>query len=278
MQPYETLQRSTIDIPVGATFSIKSVGVTSGYDGHSLRTKSYFGNQMPNIIDTVESVNSISKLFPKLRQLSKAPTFALTYQGTYMTLMTNCGFTEAEAKSIEAKYHELYKVSDEWVASKLKQASKDGYVTVAFGLRVRTPLLKQVVLGNSKTPAQAEAEGRTAGNALGQSWGLLNTRASIEFMNQVRNSVYALDIRPCAHIHDAQYYMVRNDPTVVTWLNEQLVQAVNWNSHPDIYHAQVGLGGELSIFCPTWKDELTLPNKLSEPDLISLVQTYQQSL
>ena len=97
-------------------------------------------------------------------------------------------------------------------------------------------------------------------------------------MNQVRNSAHALDIRPCAHIHDAQYYMVRNDPTVVTWLNEQLVKAVNWNDHPDIYHDQVGLGGELSIFCPTWKDELTLPNKLSEPDLISLVQTYQQSL
>ena len=192
--------------------------------------------------------------------------------------MTNLGFNEEDAKRIEAAYKDMAKVAIQWVTDKLKQASKDGYITAAFGLRVRTPLLKQVVLGNSKTPIQAESEARTAGNALQQSWGLLNTRASIEFMNQVRNSVHALDIRPCAHIHDAQYYMVRNDPTVVTWLNEQLVQAVNWNSHPDIYHAQVGLGGELSIFCPTWKDELTLPNKLSEPDLISLVQTYQQSL
>lgn len=192
--------------------------------------------------------------------------------------MTNLGFNEEDAKRIEAAYKDMAKVAIQWVTDKLKQASKDGYITAAFGLRVRTPLLKQVVLGNSKTPIQAESEARTAGNALQQSWGLLNTRASIEFMNQVRNSVHALDIRPCAHIHDAQYYMVRNDPTVVTWLNEQLVKAVNWNDHPDIYHDQVGLGGELSIFCPTWKDELTLPNKLSEPDLISLVQTYQQSL
>ena len=226
----------------------------------------------------VEIINSIAKRYPELRQQSKPVSFACQYGGTYITLMTNCGFDEEKAKLVESRYNQLYREANEWVASKLKQASKDGYVTVAFGLRVRTPLLKQVVLGNSKTPQQAEAEARTAGNALQQSWGLLNTRASIEFMNQVRNSAHALDIRPCAHIHDAQYYMVRNDPTVVTWLNEQLVQAVNWNSHPDIYHDQVGLGGELSIFCPTWKDELTLPNKLSEPDLISLVQTYQQSL
>ena len=226
----------------------------------------------------VEIINSIAKRYPELRQQSKPVSFACQYGGTYITLMSNCGFSEEKAKLVESRYNQLYKEANEWVASKLKQASKDGYITAAFGLRVRTPLLKQVVLGNSKTPQQAESEARTAGNALQQSWGLLNTRASIEFMNQVRNSVYALDIRPCAHIHDAQYYMVRNDPTVVTWLNEQLVQAVNWNSHPDIYHDQVGLGGELSIFCPTWKDELTLPNKLSEPDLISLVQTYQQSL
>lgn len=226
----------------------------------------------------VEIINSIAKRYPELRQQSKPVSFACQYGGTYITLMANCGFSEEKAKLVESRYNQLYKEANEWVATKLRQASKDGYITAAFGLRVRTPLLKQVVLGNSKTPAQAESEARTAGNALQQSWGLLNTRASIEFMNQVRNSVYALDIRPCAHIHDAQYYMVRNDPTVVTWLNEQLVQAVNWNSHPDIYHDQVGLGGELSIFCPTWKDELTLPNKLSEPDLISLVQTYQQSL
>ena len=224
-----------------------------------------------------EIINSIGKKYKELRQKGKAITFAAQYQGTYKTFMDS-GFSEEEARKIESNYHTVYQQSKVWLNNLLQQASKDGYVTVAFGLRVRTPLLKQVILGNSRTPTQAEEEGRTVGNASQQSWGLLNTRASIEFMNQVRNSIHALDIRPCAHIHDAQYYMVRNDPTVVTWLNEQLVKAVNWNDHPDIYHDQVGLGGELSIFCPTWKDELTLPNKLSEPDLISLVQTYQQSL
>lgn len=83
----------------------------------------------------------------------------------------------------------------------MNQAAIDGYVTCAFGLRVRTPILAQTVRNSSKTPKEAEAEGRTAGNALGQSWCLLNNRAGIEFNNKVRNSIYANFIKPCAQIH-----------------------------------------------------------------------------
>ena len=75
---------------------------------------------MPDIKDNVESINSISEIYPELRQESKAPTFALTYGGQYHTLIKNCGFSKEKALSIEAKYHELYKESDTWVADKLK--------------------------------------------------------------------------------------------------------------------------------------------------------------
>lgn len=56
-------------------------------------------------------------------------------------------------------------------------------------------------MGTSKTPHEADAERRTAGNALGQSYGLLNTRAGIEFNSKVRNSKYKYDIKPVAQIH-----------------------------------------------------------------------------
>jgi DNA polymerase-1 len=245
---------------------------TDGYDGHCLRSFSYFGEEMPDIVDTVPSINSIETKYKTFRQDSKAPTFALTYQGTWKTLMTNCGFSEEKARKIEARYHELYKVSDDWVAAKLDQASKDGYVTVAFGLRVRTPLLHQVVRGNSRTPHQAEAEGRSAGNALGQSWCLLNSRASVEFMDKVRKSEYSTAIRPCAHIHDAQYYLVREDPQPILYTNEHLVKAVQWQDHPDIEHPDVKLGGELSIFFPSWENEIGIPNGATEAELFEIVE------
>lgn len=231
-----------------------------GYDGHSLRAYAYFGEQMPDIVDTVESINSIQTLYKALRGDSKAPTFLLTYGGTYMGLMKNCGFPEDKAKLTEKRYHDLYKVSDKWVQDRLDQAAKDGYVTAAFGLRVRTPLLAQVIRGTCKTPYEAEAEGRTAGNALGQSWCLLNNRAGSEFMGKVRNSSLRKDIRPSVHIHDAQYFMIRDDMDTVMYVNEHLVKAVQWQDDPLIYHPDVKLGGELSLFYPNWSKEIVIPN------------------
>ncbi|UKL14797.1 DNA polymerase I [Stenotrophomonas phage C121] len=237
---------------------------TDGFDGHAMRAVAYWGHLMPGIdINDVEAVNALSDKshqFFKYRQDSKAPTFALTYQGTFATLMKNCGFSKEEAQMIESNFKKLYYVSVDWVAAKLEQATKDGYITAAFGLRVRTPLLKQVILGNSKTPKEATAEGRTAGNALGQSWCLLNSRAGSEFMGKVRKSQYKHDIKPCAQIHDAQYYLIRESIYVLNWVNEHLVKAVEWQDHDDIRHPDVKLGGDLSLFHPTWAEEIVIPN------------------
>ncbi len=78
MSQYGTLVQSTHEIPKGSTFSIKRVGQTDGYDGHCLRAFGYFGENMPDIVDTVESINSIESAYPNERQDGKAPTFALT--------------------------------------------------------------------------------------------------------------------------------------------------------------------------------------------------------
>lgn len=241
-----------------------------GYDGHSLRAYAYFGDQMTGIVDgDVASINSIQTLYPAFRQDSKTPTFLLTYGGTYIGIMEQLGWAEEKARSVEARYHELYKVSDDYVRSKLDQACRDGYITVAFGLRVRTPLLYQTILGTSKTPFQAEAEGRTAGNAIGQSWCLLNSRAMTEFMEHVRIGALREDIMPCAQIHDANYVLVRDHIDVIKYTNKFLVQACEWQNHPDIAHPTVGLGGEFSIFYPDWSNDIGIPNGADEEQIYS---------
>ena len=236
---------------------------TDGYDGHCLRAYSYFGDQMPDIIDTVESINSIEDMYPELRQLSKGPTFALTYQGTWHTLMNNLGIPKEEAQEIEEKYHELYVHSDEWVQEKLLGASRAGYMTVAFGLRVRTPILAQTLLNRKSTPYEAQAEGRTVGNALGQSYGMLNNRAAIEFHNKLLASKYKYDIKPISHIHDAQYFLVREEAPAIKWLNDNLIECMEWQDLPEIQHDQVKLGGSVELFRPDWSKKTTIPNKAS---------------
>lgn len=242
---------------------------TDGYDGHCLRAYSYFGHKMPDVDpNSVSSINSIAVKYPKERQDSKAPTFALTYGGTNHALMAQCGLSKDQALDVEAKYHQLYAHSDRWVEQKIEGARKDGYITAAFGLRVRTPLLHQTLKTDRHTPYAAMAEGRTAGNALGQSWGLLNNRAASAFMKKVRSRPNMRDaIRICCQIHDAQYYLVKAHPTVLAWFNTALTHEVKWQAHPDIYHDDVKLSGSVSIFYPTWAEEHSIPNNATLQDI-----------
>jgi DNA polymerase-1 len=221
-------------------------------------------------------INSIQTKHKSKRQDSKPITFLLTYQGTYIGLMENCGFDEPTAKNIEKSYHELYKVSTQWVQDHINKAVVNGYVTCAFGLRVRTPLLAKTVLNIKATPYEAQAEARTAGNALGQSWGLLNNRAAIELSERLKNTPYLTKILPIMHIHDAQYFLIDDDVDTFNWLNINLVECMEWQGLPEIYHPEVKLGGELSIFYPDWSKELTIPNKASKETIIKLCKEFVQ--
>lgn len=255
---------------------------TDGFDGHSLRAAYYFKDQLTDeglIIDLADpkSVNVLKKLDHPLRQDSKAPTFLLTYGGTYHGMMKNLGWSQEKSKPIEANYHMLYAVSDKFVADKLEQASKDGYVTVAFGLRVRTPLIKQVVWNGPKMPYEAAAEGRTAGNALGQSYGLLNNRAAVEFMEKVWASPYAECVWPVALIHDAIYLVIKDDPAVVEWVNRELIKSMQWQELKEIQHDQVKLGAALDIFWPSWANAITLPNDADQATIIKVCKEGREA-
>ena len=273
MSQFVTLKRSTLEIPIGSVIhSIKKVGNTDGYDGHSLRAFAYWPDKMPDIDpNSVQSINTIAKKYKPLRDKSKNPTFTLTYQGTKHALMKKYGFTEAEADEIVDRYNALYQVSIIWVNDQLDQAMKDGYITAAFGLRLRTPLLKQVIRGTNRTPPATQAEGRTAGNALGQSWCLLNSRAHMEFGQKVRKSEFRLTIRPSAQIHDAGYYIIKDDIREIMYANEHLVKAVEWQDHPAIAHPEVKLSGQLAICYPNWSKEINLPKRASEAEIFSTI-------
>jgi DNA polymerase-1 len=182
--------------------------------------------------------------------------------------MKNCGFTEYESKSIFENYHTLYKESADWTARKLQECCELGYATVAFGLRVRTPVLARSILGNSATATISSSEARSVGNAIsGQSYGLLNNRAAVAFMEKVWASEYRYDIFPVSLIHDAIYLMIKDDIHVLKWVNDNLIEEMSWQELPEIAHDKVKLEAELDLYHPSWKTPITLPNGLSTPDL-----------
>lgn len=252
--------------------SIIRVENTQGYDGHSFRAYYYFGDQMTGIDpNDVKSINSIASLYPDLRQDSKAPTFALTYQGTYRTMMTNLGWAEAKSRSVETNYHKMYQVSDTYKEARLKQASKDGYATVAFGLRVRTPVLGKAVYGERTMTNMAAAEGRTVGNAFGQSYGMLNNRAAIKVIEDTERLGLAEVILPSCLIHDANYWLCERRLSTLKALNDSVGKHMSWCDMPELFHSEVGLEGQLDVFEPSWAYTTTLPNYASKDEILALL-------
>lgn len=249
---------------------------TDGYDGHSLRTFSYFKDQLPDIVDTVESINSIEKKYPLLRFESKKPTFALTYQGTWHTMVKNLGFSAQDAKRIEASYHELYKESDIWTEEQLEFATEHGYVECAFGLRLRTPILGRTIRTLKNNIYIADKEGRSAVNAITQSWGMLINRTAIAIINKIIYSNYYDKIYPINTIHDAIYFLFLNDPIVIQWLNTNLIREMKWNDHPKIQSTDVPMGANLSIG-KNWADQHDLSNSALLAEITAIQEIIASS-
>jgi DNA polymerase-1 len=182
------------------------------------------------------------------------------------------GLKEDIAKQIEDKYHELYAVADQWVLDRLEEASKTGYVELAFGLRLRTPLLQKVIFNSSSMPFQAHQEMKTAGNALGQSYGLLNSHSANLFMRRVWESEYRYMILPCMQVHDSQYYMIRNTIDCVKWVNDNLIECMEWNQLAPIQHPDVGLGATLELYHKNWAEKISIPNRASKTKIRQVIK------
>lgn len=196
-----------------------------------------------------------------------------------MTLVKNLGWTADKAKKVEANFHSLYAESTKWVKAQIAEAACKGYGVGAFGLRIRAPLLAQTFLGLKSTPKEAEAEARTLGNAIsGQSYGLLNSRAMNKVMEKVWASPYRLDILPVAQVHDAGYYVIRDDPVIVEWANRVIGEAMAWQDLPEIQHEKVKLSAELDLFWPNWSHATTLPNGADQATILAVCAATKQEL
>ena len=246
----------------------KELPYLRGFDGHSFRTVRYWPELFTTLdIDDPVAVNAIeyTPAGKKQRKNSKPVTFAMQFFGTYLTLMKNCGFTQEQAKAIEANYLNMYKVSVEWVQNELDLAARRGYAIAAFGLRIDCPVMyAQKWRKGKRNRKEADAEARTLGNAIsGQSYGLLNPRAAVEFMERVYASPYRYDILPCNLIHDAIYALMRNTLGTVKFFNDNLPDCMAWAELPELKHPEIGFPVMADIHYPSWANEIRMPTQAS---------------
>lgn len=196
----------------------------------------------------------------------------MQYGSSAQGLTRNFGFPLEVAQSLYEKYHELYSVSDDWTASKLKEASKRGYAELAFGLRIRTPVLSQTIYGSKYAPTEAHNESKSVGNALIQSYGLLTTTAMNKFMNRVWNSKFKQDVLPVGQIHDSILLVIKNTLECLHWVNKNLIDCMVNIDLPELQHPTVKLEANLEIYFPDWANPNTLPNNATISEIVEILE------
>ena len=185
-------------------------------------------------------------------------------------MMKNCGFSEEQAKQIESRFQEFYKVADAWAANLIEEGKTSGYIPMAFGARIRTPLLAKCVTGtNKKIPYEALKEARSAGNAATQSYCVLTLRALNEFMERVWASPYRYKILPAITVYDSLYFLVFNSVKIIKWVNDNLIECMAWDDLPELKHPIVKISSAMEVFWPSWANAIAIPKKGSTQEIMT---------
>lgn len=168
--------------------------------------------------------------------------------------------SKAKAEQVYSAFHNLYSGLAEFGNKNKIQGMTYGYVTGAFGLRLRTPKLKAHKAG-TKESTEVGSEARSASNMVTQSWGMLMNRALIDFNNRLETSPYKNKIRLINTIHDAGYMLVKAEPEVIKWANDNLVDCMKWQDGI-ISSNEVKMEAEVD-FGLDWAHQETLHNNAS---------------
>lgn len=251
---------------------------TEGIDGHCLNAYGYFGAQMPDIDpNDPESINSIAEKYEKLRQESKAPTFALNYNGTYVTLHNNCGIPMNQAKEIEAGHKEMYKVLHSWGESNKTTMTKQGYISCAYGLKVRTPMLARSLINTHITPSAVKAEFRSGNNAVTQSHGLMTTVAGSAFRLRLQASPYRDKVLIINFIHDAIYLLIQEEIAVIQWVNQNLIECMVQAGDSQVKAGQhvVPIEANLEVGI-SWNKQIKLSNLACQTEIADILEKIHE--
>lgn len=254
---------SALEDKVGAILSgdtNKTREFTENIDGHSMRAAAFFKDELEErgiFIDMEDpkSINRVKDEASDIRNKSKAPSFGMQYgcAAPKLQKMLKCSMQKAE--EVYGAFHKLYSGLGAYAKRNEAFAKANGYIELAFGLQLKTPRI------HSKDNGVQSGEVRSASNAATQSYGMLMNRAFIDVDNRLEASEFKMDIKVISTIHDAAYYLVKNKPEAIKWLNDNLIEAMEWQEDP-ILKSDVKIGAELDLG-KDWAHCKTLNNSAS---------------
>ena len=214
---------------------------TEDLDGHSLSATYYYPDKVASVIgpfsdnklastqlkQLVDSGDSTAKA---IRQAAKPVSFGLAYGSFPAKVASTIKCTLPEAEKIFNAYHnEMYPGITHYRENYvLPTAFTNGKLHLGLGCYIKTD--------------NADRDQRTLHNATAQFWSIL-TLLSMHKLNQlIEEAGYTNDIQITSSIYDAIYLVVRNDATIVKWLNDTLIPIMQQDFIPDqTVHNQANL-------------------------------------
>jgi DNA polymerase-1 len=73
-------------------------------------------------------------------------------------------------------------------------------------------------------------------------------------------------------VHDSQYYMVRNTLNCLKWVNDNLIECMEWNQLAPIQHPDVKLGATLELYHKSWAEKLSIPNRATKAQIRNTIK------
>jgi DNA polymerase-1 len=262
---YSALEDRLIAIESGSPAKLRVF--TEGIDGHCLNASAYFKEELENrgiIIDanSAESVNSLAKLAPDLRQAGKSVTFGMSYGAFPKKVAEQLKVSLAAAQVIFNNYWELYRDIKKYNTKKIEEAREKGYtVSVFSGLRLLTPQL------TSRDGGIVSKEERVIGNFAIQSGNILTLIRVMEFQEWLENEGLTEDVKVFNSIHDAVYLYIKQDAELVARVNKKLVEVLtkDYTENQPIH-----LEAELDIGI-NWKKQVTLKNSATPKEISGIM-------
>lgn len=191
-------------------------------DGHSLSATYYYPDRVAALIgpytDNKDAsrklkalVDSGDKEAKSVRQDSKPISFGLAYGSFPKKVAATVKIPLSEAQDIFDAYHnELYPGITEYRENYVLPTTQEhGRIHLGLGFYI-----------HSDDP---ERDIRTLNNATCQMWSLLTALTINKIHLEIDKAGYQDDILVTSSIYDSIYFEIREDPTLIKWLNDTLV-------------------------------------------------------
>ena len=236
-------------------------------DGHCLNAYGYFKEEVAAEMeltgDTVIDVKQFflmtetNKTLKAIRQKGKPATFGLSYGAFPPKVADTLKIPISEAESIFTRYHnELYPgITDYRENYVLPTAMQHGKVHLGLGFYIKTD-----------DPGR---DIRTINNATCQFWSILTALTINRMHKLIDEAGYQNDIQVTSTIYDSIYFNVRKDPTIVKWLNDNLIPCMTQDF---MENQTIKNTADLEVG-PDWADLSLIHNDASLEDITNLLDT-----